>query len=66
MRGQLRVLLGILSTLLFVGIGATLFVEGARWVGALLLALGVMRAIFVIRDARAPVSDEGITDSEGP
>lgn len=63
MRGNLRIWLGMLSTLMFVGIGATLFLEGATWIGALLLALGLMRGLFLIRDARGSLGS--LNDDEG-
>ena len=66
MRGNLRIWLGMLSTLLFVGIGTTLLLEGATWIAALLLALGLMRGVFLIRDARgSPTSSSELTDDEG-
>ena len=58
MRGNLRIWLGMLSTLLFVGIGTTLLLEGATWIAALLLALGLMRGLFLIRDARGSLNDD--------
>ncbi len=67
MRGNLRIWLGLLSTLLFVGIGTTLLLEGATWIAALLLGLGVMRGVFLIRDARGSLaSTDALNDDESP
>jgi hypothetical protein len=67
MRGNLRIWLGMISSLLFVGIGTTLLLEGATWIAALLLALGLMRGVFLIRDARGSLaSPDSLNDDEGP
>ena len=52
MKGRLRIWIGMLSTLAFVFIGALLYSEGSTWIGSFLLALGVMRLYFLVREVR--------------
>jgi len=48
---RLSVLLGILTTLLFLGVGLTLIaIPSAERVGALLCALAVFRGVLVVRE----------------
>lgn len=56
MKGRLRIWIGMLSTLAFVFIGGVLYSEGNTWIGSFLLALGVMRLYFLVRDVRTTLN----------
>ena len=52
MTGALRVLIGFLTTVVFLGVGATLYSEEQPLIGGALIALGVLRGVVVAQQAR--------------
>ncbi len=63
MSGKLRVMTGILTTLIFLAIGLTLLSEGSQRIGALLTGLGVLRGGVVVRQALALGEDDEEEDT---
>lgn len=49
MSHSLRLMTGVLTTLIFLGIGLSLLTEGSSVIGGFLVALGVFRGVMVTR-----------------
>lgn len=49
MQKNLGLMTGALTTLVFLGVGAALLVDGARW-AIILVALGLLRGAFVFKE----------------
>jgi len=61
MRGldpRARLMLGVLTTLMFLGIGGSLYLEGSSLGGAVLVSLGLFRAWMWIRELRRYLEPE--------
>jgi hypothetical protein len=58
MSGKLRVMTGLITTFIFLGIGGALLSEGHNRIGALLAGLGVLRGGVVIRQAWGLVAED--------
>ena len=55
---RLRVLLGLITTSLFLMVGATFLAEGNNAFGYLLLALGAYRAYLLVKQIRRLIQTE--------
>ncbi len=53
MSDRATLLIGAVTTVLFVSIGATLFAEGRTLIGSIVLGLGVLRGTMWVRQALA-------------
>jgi hypothetical protein len=56
---RLRVLIGGVTVLVWLGVGGSLFAGGRTWIGAVLMALGAFRAVVLVRQTRAVLQDPG-------
>lgn len=64
MTPRLRVLTGLITVIIYLGIGAVMYDAGARWIGGALVALGLLRLVLWLRQLRLLRGEEPDEDED--